>query len=153
MDGYCPECRKRTRCLGIIHASSWMTCRFYTPQDSTSSQATEIEEHVSSGSLLPDHVVDHFLRMSEADVWAVRGGVRRAEEGGEGGRGAQSSLHMLHHWTCPLVTPLTHSPDLEIGAISPLTPPYVCIHVIHAACINRCKRAVSFIHSDLVRSP
>ena len=40
-----------------------------------------LEEHMSSGSPLPDHVVDHFRRMSEADVWAVRGGVRRAEEG------------------------------------------------------------------------
>ena len=86
-----------------------MTCRFYTPQDSTSSQATEIEEHVSSGSLLPDHVVDHFLRMSEADVWAVCGGVRRAEEGGEGGRGAVKSTH---------VAPL----DISLALVIPLTP-------------------------------
>ena len=53
-----------------------------------------LEEHVSSGSPLPDHVVDHFRRMSEPDVWAVRGGVRQAEEGGEGGRGAVKSTHV-----------------------------------------------------------
>ena len=53
-----------------------------------------LEEHVSSGNPLPDHVVDHFRRMSEADVWAVRRGVRQAEEGGEGGRGAVKSTHV-----------------------------------------------------------
>ena len=81
--GYCLMCRIRTRCVGIIHASSWMPCSFSTPQDCTSSKVTEIEEHLSSGSPLPDHVVDHFRRMSNPDVWAVHGGVRRAEEGGE----------------------------------------------------------------------
>ena len=46
-------------------------------------------------------------------------GVRRAAHGG----GLQQSLHMLNHWTNPLVTPLTHSPDLETGATSPKISP------------------------------
>ena len=46
-------------------------------------------------------------------------GVRRVAHSG----GLQQSLHMLHHWTHLLVTPLTHSPDLETGAISPKVSP------------------------------
>ena len=40
-----------------------------------------LEEHVSSGNPLPDHVVDHFRRMSEADVVMSAGvyGKRRRE--------------------------------------------------------------------------
>ena len=32
-------------------------------------------------------------------------------------------LHMLHHWTNLLVTPLTHSPDLATGANPPTVSP------------------------------
>ena len=56
--------------------------------------------------------------------------------------GLQQSLHMLHHWTHLSVTPLTHSPDLETGAISRIMSPgghttsytghtRVRLHVIH----------------------
>ena len=132
-----------------------MPCSFCTPQDCTSSKVTEIEEHLSSGSPLPDHVVDGPLPSGacpnpmcgpSAEVYGEWRREEREEE-------VQQSLHMLHHWTYPLATPLTHSPDLEIGAISPIISLYVCIHVIHAPCINRFKRAASFIHGDLVRSP
>ena len=113
----------------------------------------EIEEHLSVEVRFQTHVVDHFRRMSEPDVWAVRAGVRRAEEGEEGGRGAVESTH-VSPLDISLGNPINSlSPDLEIGAISPIISPYVCIHVIHAACLNRRKRAVSFIHGDLVRSP
>ena len=32
---------------------------------------------------------------------------------------------MLHHWTNLLVTPLTHSPDLETGALPPKYLPVI----------------------------
>ena len=54
----------------------------------------EIEEHLSSGSPLPDAHRGPLRRMSEPDVWAVRGGVRQEEEGGKGGRGAVKSTHV-----------------------------------------------------------
>ena len=64
-------------------------------QGCTSSKVTEIEEHLSSRSPLPD-VVDHFQRMSEPDVWRPSAevyGERRRE--GRPGRGSVKSTHVV----------------------------------------------------------
>ena len=64
-------------------------------------------------------------------------GVRRVAHSG----GLQQSLHMLHHRTHLLVTPLTHSPDLETGAISPKISPCDLrnMYGLPILCMAQCK--------------
>ena len=82
----------------------------------------EIEEHLSSGSPLRPRRGPPFQRMSELRMTGPSAEEYGEDEGAEGEE-VQESLHMLHHWTYPLVTSLAHSPGLQTGAISPIISP------------------------------